>query len=573
MCIKKVFYFFALQFSISKSSTLATADMKNLTKLCPETQTCIAQTMEMMDKNLHWFGRSCCVHAVMPRCHQGCLLSSSSKMLSNHCRTSDEFTVYSCLQTLERNYACCSNAESYGCLKTCHDILFNKTIVVKDVEDDLYVSCKDNNENVINCIFETINSSTDLHKDKYFHCCNSAPTRSCHEACDKNLKNPNLTESDIVEMLEQKCAAVNLNLEFWKCFLRNIDYVKKSPIVGDLARLNCCIEKSQSARCQRICVNTYSYADLSSYETFYKECLVNFDEISLNQCIEEIESPVELGCEGLSFCSNFNSRLQLFRNCNKFADISAKNEYKHWIETSSLKLFGLDFPIVNSKNCLSLLEVLSCVLHLKPSTRSLHYNQICYDDCIELIKTCGRKEDQQSIETKICSRLSSLKPCITLKEYLNANDIVDDNLMDVKMPCKDHQCNTTTEICEVDRTTSNYYCSKDACQIGDLLVASNSFVRVISTIQKGNYKICKCSDGKIDKCQALPRVRLSHCKIGNMTIDHGHSVEISECNSCGCFAGEIVCTKKQCRLLSDTHTAFSSLPCNCPGKKKIFLIL
>jgi reversion-inducing cysteine-rich kazal motif protein len=95
-------------------------------------------------------------------------------------------------------------------------------------------------------------------------------------------------------------------------------------------------------------------------------------------------------------------------------------------------------------------------------------------------------------------------------------------------------------------------------------VPSNTFIRIPSSkMEQGCHQICKCHDGSLNKCINLPCVKLSSCTIMNQTIPHGYSIEI-ECNVCGCFAGEITCTKKQCRLLGDLQTSFMSLPCNCP---------
>lgn len=38
-----------------------------------------------------------------------------------------------------------------------------------------------------------------------------------------------------------------------------------------------------------------------------------------------------------------------------------------------------------------------------------------------------------------------------------------------------------------------------------------------------------------------------------------------ECNICTCFAGEIVCSKKQCDYIEDSSMIpYTKLPCNCP---------
>jgi reversion-inducing cysteine-rich kazal motif protein len=426
----------------------------NLTSFCPEVQQCV----EQVSKNRHWQGRACCVNAVMRRCADGCQISSSSKMLTEHCRKSDEFALYSCIETLERKSNCCSFAKTYGCMQVCQQMMFNKTINVNSLEDELHANCRDNNEDVVNCVYDNVNVLSAHQQEKFKGCCGFAHDKTCLDGCRSILNGGELTDNK-VELLEQKCGTVNLKVEIWKCFLANESKNSNTNMqVGDLARLSCCIEKAHSTRCRKICISVFTYADMNSLDVFYKECLGNYTEISLSQCIEEIESPVELGCDGLSFCSNFNHHpRELFRSCNRFSDTAAKNEYDQWVKKSSLMLFGQEILINHSDSCLSLLHTFACSLHLKPSTRSHHYSQICHEDCAEIISTCNH-----NIEIKICSNLPQNVSCIALRDFSNASESDD---VEIKMPCKEHQCNATTEICEVDRVNNKYFCSKGACQV------------------------------------------------------------------------------------------------------------
>lgn len=117
----------------------------------------------------------------------------------------------------------------------------------------------------------------------------------------------------------------------------------------------------------------------------------------------------------------------------------------------------------------------------------------------------------------------------------------------------------------------------------------------ISNSQKGCLKICKCSNkGIINECQPLPCISYDNCILSNKVIQHGeiykkiliifiafqflHSLFVSfsgsifymECNICSCFAGEIVCSKKQCDFINsglmgnDASFLYTRLPCNCP---------
>lgn len=50
-----------------------------------------------------------------------------------------------------------------------------------------------------------------------------------------------------------------------------------------------------------------------------------------------VDEPCELGCDGLSFCTNFNNRpTELFRSCNANADRAAQADVDLWRERVSI---------------------------------------------------------------------------------------------------------------------------------------------------------------------------------------------------------------------------------------------
>ena len=86
----------------------------------------------------------------------------------------------------------------------------------------------------------------------------------------------------------------------------------------------------------------------------------------------------------------------------------------------------------------------------------------------------------------------------------------------------------------------------------------------MSVKRKGCFKICKCvQGGNIEQCQPLPCITNDSCTLAGRNIEHGTWFNV-ECNICSCFAGEITCTKKQCRINGIADQQYSSLPCNCP---------
>lgn len=512
----------------------------------------------------------------------GCIISQSTTALNTYCRQSDEYSLFSCIEQLERKTECCSNAKSYDCLQTCQQ-MFNKTTSMIDLENLLYENCNANNVDVIDCVHDNVDVKIFSNEGNHMECCRYASSKLCKDTCEKSLKNSNYTEIELLDLLEEKCGGVNLSSEFWKCFLNeksrkkdieNIDDVSRIKNIGiDSAKLHCC-EKAHSSNCWRNCFNIFSYSDnySSSPEAFQKECLQNTNERDLKQCIDEIDFPVEIGCDGLSFCTNFNNRpTELFRNCNPIADNAARNEYNLWKDQNTLKIFDFNFPVIYMNNCLPILHTISCILELKPTTRSLHLNQICWDDCYDALSRCmdwKRMENRDVIPANICSLLSPDRsaPCVSVKNYMEPSDSPLTNEVKIMSPCRGHKCNITSEICEINRNSNKPTCLTGGCSVGETsnyIVPSNSYFRIPSSSKRGCYKICKCMNGKIEKCQLLPCVAPRPCRLGNLTIEHGSSIAI-ECNTCICFAEEITCTKKQCKIYGITDKTFTTLPCNCP---------
>lgn len=462
-------------------------------------------------------------------------------------------------------------------------MLFEKNGTVHELTEILHKSCKENNENVINCVNDNVDTRTLTNSEDFLHCCRYGQSQQCRDVCKNNLHLQNFTEGEIIDTFIPSCGVVNLSSEFWTCFLngknhnrniQNVEDVSRIKQIGiDAAKLHCC-EKAHGTNCRRQCYNTFSGEISSTLDGFEDYCLHDSSELVLQRCIDEVEFPAEVGCDGLSFCSNFNNRpTELFRNCNPRADNAAMNVFSMWKERNVLNLTGVDFPIHNISYCLpDTWHAIACILQIKPTTTSQHFDQICWEDCFDILSKCmdwKRMTSSKLDAAAICSRLSpdSKAPCISIKPYLEPSDRPYlGNDLKIISPCRGQHCNATSEICEVNRNINKPSCIK-GCPMGEAssyLVPIGQYVRITSSISKGCYKICKCAEsGKIEKCQPLPCVTPKGCQMGNRTIEHGASVNI-ECNVCTCFAEEITCTKKQCRIAGISERAFTTLPCNCP---------
>lgn len=443
-------------------------------------------------------------------------------------------------------------------------------------------------ENVFECVSKTLGPSN----SKSFEissnsnlCCQHGASDQCRELCHESLNGQNLTENEMLKILEKKCGEVNPSTSFWACLMneeshlmdqeRHDDKVRMSI---DGAKLHCC-EKAIATTCRRHCFNSFNNgAQTELSHSIFRNCLNDNSEIELKRCLDEVDFPAELGCDGLSFCSNFNNRpKQLFRNCNAAADLAAHQEFKFWRQNSVFNLKGINIPIQNISTCLpDIWHTIACIVHLQPTTEDQHINSICWNDCFDILSKCldWKLMNSSEVPSSICRKITQnvYSPCISIQNFVNAStnlkpsDNLKNEFFDKKLSCRDNICSSSSEFCEINRNTLKPKCTK-GCPIGEgsnILVNIGEYVRVPSTVNKGCYKVCQCGDdGKMDNCHLMPCVAHKECRLGNQTIAHGASITV-ECNICSCFSEELTCTKKQCQILDMKELKFTTLPCNCP---------
>lgn len=287
-----------------------------------------------------------------------------------------------------------------------------------------------------------------------------------------------------------------------------------------------------------------------------------------------------MGCDGLSFCTNFNNRpTELFRSCTSQADEEARNVVELWQNDKELNLQDVVLSLKNISKCSpNLWKAVACTIHIKPCSRHSHGSQICKDACLNILRQCvdWNKMSMDHSPESICSSLSPQDPnasCITLDDFLtppeNPYQRIDGQ---VSSPCKGDPCEPN-EICSVNKnchlgSRCQPYTCTPGCRLGEIseyTVPEGTYVRIpIPNNPKGCLKICRCTRGNISECQPLPCVNLSPCWVGNGQKEHGSTFKI-ECNTCSCYAGEVVCSKKQCEnsALSGRNIAYTTLPCNC----------
>lgn len=414
-------------------------------------------------------------------------------------------------------------------------------------------------------------------------CCELSPSPKCHTICTEVLRTVTSAEEAVDHLTSGGCGPMLPHHPMWQCFVApeqhqrqlappaNISEQSRINRIGmDSAKLHCC-HLSLAPKCRHLCQHTFSNDWVDTFHDFELNCLTTFSEPALRKCIEEVEEPCELGCDGLSYCTNFNSRpTELFRSCTPEADSTARASVTMWQSTGQISLPGLHIPLKNISKCSpAKWKAVACTLHIKPCHYNSHSNQICREDCYTLLNECldwTQLHDSDHSAASLCSKMSpsdKTAPCISLNTFLNPSDIADHSHV-VKSPCRRNPCED--QVCQVDATKPAGYKCVPGCALGEAsnyLVPINTFVR-IPVGQKGCLKICRCNEnGHIEDCQPLPCISYDTCNLAGKNIPHGSWFYV-ECNVCSCFAGEITCTKKTCRIgVSDA--SYTSFPCNCPS--------
>ncbi|XP_030571059.1 reversion-inducing cysteine-rich protein with Kazal motifs isoform X1 [Drosophila novamexicana] len=576
---------------------------------------CVNRTLEAVDRGKSWSGRRCCQLAVLPKCKNSCATAAASQEVTEVCRRSDEQVLYDCFEHQEAADSCCGQARTSECLQACREVFEPPNETGTGNGDGKLVdeTCGERNADVLQCIHNHTDMTPPLDVEKYLPCCEYSREEKCHHTCTKVLQASKLHQqkerSDVIfARLEAGCGMPLPHLPFWQCFLtatRKL-YVpagahsQRRPELAsngaeepnklgiDSAKRQCC-EQANSHKCRRLCTQIFTNGWWETRVSFDTECLEQPAELDLRRCIESVDAPCELGCHGLSFCTNFNNRpTQLFRSCSTAHDAAAREDLLMLQQRGFIRVLGQELFIKNTTRCApDKWQALVCALQLQPCTRVGLYNGICREDCTELLDECLDWTRQPQRPQAICDRLQpptaedeEPMPCLSLRTYLKGIDTAEGagTELAVNSPCASKPCNVS-EACVLQRNGRQGYSCIPGCSLGQasaLIVPFGAYVRVGKTRNpngglasaqlSAEHVVCRCGlRGNVDQCQPLPSYIHSNCVLpGGRSFSHGSSFHL-ECNLCSCFAGEITCTKQQCRLAGYVDAGYTSLPCNCPA--------
>ncbi|CAH1106670.1 unnamed protein product [Psylliodes chrysocephalus] len=551
---------------------------------------CLTATFKDMSRGDPWSGRICCPLPHSESCRRACITATSSFDLTKGCRQSDEIAFFSCLERQEAGSDCCNNARTDDCQLACKDLFRRELAPTKLQRQKVKEYCENDNPRVTDCVKDLIKVTPVKNTHKHIHCCDKSNVIKCRESCKKVLSTRN-TIQEIIDGLAQGGCGLPMPQEyFWQCFLKpdaaeslsNSVKVSRINRVGiDSAKWHCC-HRANSPQCARLCSKTFTKFWSTSWDEFQHKCLSQITEESLRSCIDEVDEPCELGCDGLSFCTNFNNKpTELFRSCNTQADEAARNDVALWQTQNNISLAaGLTLPLKSISKCSqNIWKAVACTLQIKPCSRTSHANQICRDVCLDILSQCvdwTRVSPIHSPES-ICENISPEDPndsCVRLQTYLNPSSYQSSRITgQVFSPCKGNPCEPH-EVCTINRNcihgiSCKPYICQPGCKLGEVsqfMVPDGTYVWIPTpNSAEGCVRICKCNKNKIDECLRLLCFTLTSCLLGNTQELHGTVFNI-ECNKCSCYAGETICSKKQCEStsLSGKNTGYTTLPCNCP---------
>ncbi|KAH8300532.1 hypothetical protein KR018_011840 [Drosophila ironensis] len=571
--------------------------------------TCVNHTFDAVTRGADWSGRRCCQFGVLAHCRNACASANRSPVAT--CRHSDEQMLYDCLERQEAADQCCGQARTSECLEACRSVFEPSN----DNQDhvDINGACGDRNLDVVQCIHNHTDMTPFSNAEQYLPCCQYSSKEHCRDTC-RLLLQQDSTRTERSEVIFSRLEAAGCgtplpHLRFWQCFLTVTGklYVPGGPSEGgspaqrrlpgrggslgdanhlgmDAAKRQCC-DRAGSHKCRRLCNQFYTSSWWDAQTNFEEDCLEQPGERELRRCIESVDAPCELGCGGLSFCTNFNHRpTELFRSCTPEHDAAAREDLQLLQQRGTVRVLGQELFIKNTSRCApEKWQALVCALQLKPCTRQGLYNGICSEDCHELLKECLDWTRQDQPPKDICSRLKETDeddplPCISLDSYLKPGQSRPEEAQEITSPCARKPCNGS-EVCLPQRGGNQGYSCIPGCNLGQdskLYVPFGSYVRLgksnthkkmeFSQLPSVEHIVCSCGlQGRLEQCQPLPSYSHAHCTLpGGRSFRHGASFYL-ECNLCSCFAGEITCTKQQCRLPGFVDSGYTSLPCNCPA--------
>ncbi|XP_031570773.1 reversion-inducing cysteine-rich protein with Kazal motifs-like isoform X2 [Actinia tenebrosa] len=584
--------------------------LKELPKFCPGHLTklwrCLNETnpgtRQYLESKLPNKAGVCCLMTSTSKCRRDCL-NGNKQALNTSC---SDIHLISCVTRHDATANCCQGA-SKSCIKACKLLLASQPASKNNLLHRVKKNCKMGGRHVFECAKKHESTTKNPDGYKQLKCCSIVKDPVCRESCQKGHLIKNLQEA--MDYLTKACGSPlgkKENNAMWNCFLKvegptEIPFSEEtiSPLTEmDGAKRHCC-PKAASTNCFWLCVKMFKsrWSASQTYPEFDMKCAYQPSEVNLMNCLADVTKPCQLGCTGLNFCTNFNNRhTELFRSCDAKADSYAKSHMQHWSK-GIINVPGMPILVQDIKKCLpDTWKAIACLLQIKPCSIKSHRSTICKSDCIEILQKCGNSSSYSNLKKveEVCNKLSPNESnCISINSYLKPSkykDVTDE----VTHPCNPNPCEKN-KMCDINRTC--YAASLDGCEphncvpgcpLGDasnFLVRMGEYARVpVDSGREGCFRVCHCGgQSRLTSCTILNCVPRRDCPIKSQKEltkkEHGERFMVG-CNFCACFAGELMCTKRQCleppSQIPDVETEgrpkrnqtpmFTGLPCGCDSK-------
>uniref|UniRef100_A0AAY5EVR9 Reversion-inducing cysteine-rich protein with Kazal motifs n=1 Tax=Electrophorus electricus TaxID=8005 RepID=A0AAY5EVR9_ELEEL len=521
-------------------------------------------------------------------------MASSKNDIIKLCKKDTEVTK--CCKCLSVGSVCCSYAGRHtNCREYCQAIFRTDSSPTISQINTVKEYCQSVSPQLISCVANYTKSYPTKSPIDSLYCCDRAAETHCQTACKRILRTMT-TEHEIMEGLIAECGSQPLPQDpLWQCFLGSAHPPAKSdPETSPTAKMDCaklhCCSKANTSLCRNMCQEISTNWGTQTWQEFDQLCEYSPVETDLITCLADVREPCQLGCKDLTYCTNFNNRpTELFRSCNIQSDQGAMNDIKLW-SNGTIKMPLMNIPVRDIRKCRpEMWKAVACVLQIKPCYSKSRGSVICKSDCVDILTHCGdftRFPEGQTPE-RICDLLSptdDLERCIPLQRYLTASPF-QNIIEEVIHPCNPNPC-PSNHLCEVNRKGCHqgqdclpYFCVP-GCKLGE---ASEFLVHVEARIQvplrsgqAGCYEVCTCGQsGRLENCSEMPCVDTTKsCVVGGQRKSHGASFRV-DCHSCFCYAGETICTFRQCPSFENSDEDRSlftgdclpyqtlSLPCGC----------
>ncbi|XP_070209920.1 reversion-inducing cysteine-rich protein with Kazal motifs-like [Littorina saxatilis] len=578
-----------MQTSIQQMQQLQTA-AEHCPKELVSFWSCLNTSLTVVRDTEAWPGRPCCDLATGAQCRRRCLNANSKGEVRRVCNSNSdvEKSLFTCLRKQEEGETCCKQSQSLSCRMVCrsHYLTSSPRNTPPSPLHDLSQHCK--GSPVKHCMQEKAQTQRASDPTDKLPCCDHAKTKRCRDTCRTALQSTR-AEEQIVEDLSNDCGTANIMDPMWTCFLwTQPSRSNHTPAARlDNARLQCC-GKAITSRCRDLCTQLYK-SGWSYHTEFYKSCSyiqpVSTVEATMHKCITDVDEPCQLGCKGLSFCTNFNHRpTELFRSCSREADRAAKKAFELW-QNGLIHLPQMKIPVKDVRTCEpEKWKAIACALQVKPCLKQPFLLSLCKEDCIDILNKCvdhKRLSNEQSVP-QLCNTLPSANTpgaCIPLAHHLRVSPYSQQE-EEVTHPCNPHPCRKD-EVCEIRRRKCKHpdscaqFICKSACSLGQvssMLVATGTYVRIpnpdSSSADTDCFLGCRCdSKGELEHCRPLTCLHKRSCMLGTGNEqDHGSHFLLDK-SQCICHDGTLVCSQQTCPA-NNLPAHLSGSPRECTAQYK-----